>query len=98
MALSGVISIDNPAAHETFTFYFSCEDLNSPGTRVSNYIEFTINDPSSVSSSLSLVSDALVSTTELFTMDGTVPYVSIEPLYNNIKDDDKHCGLRFYLS
>ena len=83
---------------ETYTYRFSCEDLNAPGTRVSNHIEFTINDPSSVSSSLSLVSDALVSTTEYFTMDGTIPYVSIEPLYNNIKDDDKHCGYRIYVS
>ena len=52
MVSSGVVTLNDPttpadpAISETFTYYFSCEDLDYPGTRVRGNVVFTINHPS----------------------------------------------------
>ena len=101
---SGVITLNdpttpaNPSISETFTFYFSCEDQNSLGLRVRNHVDFTINHPSAISSSISQISSPSWRTEYFTIVDGVTPYISIQDFYDSITDVDKHCGYRFILS
>ena len=63
-----------------------------------NQVTFTINDPSTVSSTISEIAPLSAQTTT-FMLDGSaIPYMSIQTFYDNIQDTDKQCGIEFTLS